>query len=107
MHLLCHGYRRASTPQQPNEEHCVLAHIYGIVSHYPNSHVSALKNETWTDVFGLLGKGGDWIMRDLVLDCGIFVLVDSGRGNYYQLSGMCQPDASNVFPLTFEVQGNH
>ncbi len=107
MHLLCHGYRRASAPQQPNEEHCVLAHIYGTVSHYPNSHVSAMKNETWTDVFGLLGKGGDWIMRDLVLDCGVFVPVDSGRGNYYQLSGMCQPDAFNVFPLTFEAQENH
>lgn len=107
MHLLCHGYRRASAPQQPNEEYCVLAHIYGTVSHYPNSHVSTMKNETWTDVFGLLGKGGDWIMRDLVLDCGVFVLVDSGRGNYYQLSGMYQPDAFNVFPLTFEAQENH
>ena len=91
LHLLCHGYQRASAPQRPNEEHCVLAHIHGIVSHFPNGHVGTMKNETWADVLGLLGKGDDWIMRDLILDCGIFVSVDSGKGNYYQLSGTYQP----------------
>lgn len=26
-------------------------------------------------------------MLDLVLDCGVFIAVESGRGNFYQLSG--------------------
>ena len=27
------------------------------------------------------------VMIDLILDCGIFIPVGSGHGNYYQLSG--------------------
>ena len=49
-----------------------------------------MKGEAWTDVFGLLGRKQDWIMRDLVLDCGVFISVDGGSGNYYQVSGQCQ-----------------
>jgi len=86
-HMLCHGYQRAGNPRRINEDHCALAGIPGLVSHYPNGNVDALKDGAWSELLGLLGKEGDRIMLDLILECGIFVAVDGGRGNVYQLSG--------------------
>ena len=89
-HLLCHGFQRASSPRQINKDHCAIAGgIPGIVSHYPNAHVNALKGSSWTEILGLLGQEGDSIMLDLILDCGVFLAGDEGLGNYYQLSGNC------------------
>lgn len=88
-HLFCHGYRRAHAPGKINEDHGAMASIPGVVSHYPNSHVSTLKNTLWADVLGLLGKEGERIMLDLILEFGIYVAVESGRENYYQLCGKC------------------
>ena len=65
----------------------MAAGIPGITSHYPNSHVSTIKSALWVDVLNLLGKEGERILLDLVLDCGIFIAVEHGRGNFYQLSG--------------------
>jgi hypothetical protein len=54
---------------------------------YPNVHVTAMKGSPWTQVLVLMGKEGEKIMIDLILDCGIFVAIESGQGNYHQLSG--------------------
>ena len=89
-HLLCHGYQRAHGPGKINQNHGAMASIPGVVSHFPNSHVSSMKNTVWADVLSLLGKEGERIMLDLILKSGIFIAVQSGRGNYYQLSGKCQ-----------------
>ena len=86
-HMLCHGFQRASNPRQPNEDHCAVAGIPGIVPHYPNANVNVLKASSWTEILGLLGKEGDSIMIDLFLDCGVFVAGDENLGNFYQLSG--------------------
>ena len=86
-HMLCHGFQRASNPQQANEDHCAVAGIAGVVSYYPNSNVKALKGSSWTEVLVLLGKEGEKILLDLFLDCGIFIAGEEGLGNYYQLSG--------------------
>jgi telomerase reverse transcriptase len=76
-HLLCHG-----------SERCTTNGIDGIVAHYPNQNVAALKDSPWTEVLNLLGSKGDGIMLSLLLDCGVFVPVESGRGNLCQLSGI-------------------
>ena len=89
-HMLCHGYYRAHNSKLITEDHGALAGIPGIVSHYPNNNIEDLKNVFWTNLLDLLGKGGDGIMLDLVLDCGIFIPVDRGQGNYSQLSGRPQ-----------------
>lgn len=93
-HMLCHGFQRASNPRQINEDHCAIAGIPGIVSHYPNANVTALKGSSWTEMLGLLGKEGDRIMLDLFVDCAIFVAGDEGLSNYYQLSGSGCPTLS-------------
>jgi telomerase reverse transcriptase len=61
--------------------------IPGIVSQYPNNHVSILRGQVWNDLLVLMGSGKNCIMLELILDCGIFTTIESGRGNLYQLSG--------------------
>jgi telomerase reverse transcriptase len=61
--------------------------IPGVLSLHPNDHVTSIKAEPWPQVLGLMGKEGERVMIDLLMDCGIFLLVGSGRGTYHQLSG--------------------
>ena len=91
-HMLCHGYQRVNNLRQPDEDQCAIAGIPGLVSYYPNSNVDLLKGAAWTGVLNLLGKEGDQIMLDILLDCGLFVAIDEGQGNYYQLSGRTGSD---------------
>ncbi|KAI4252946.1 MAG: hypothetical protein LQ352_003992 [Teloschistes flavicans] len=86
MHLLCHGYQRMKGPVL-DEQRTTLVDISGLVLHYPNSHVGALKTRPWTDLLNLLGKDGEQIVLDLLLNAAVYTSVESGRGNYYQLSG--------------------
>jgi telomerase reverse transcriptase len=46
-----------------------------------------LKSSPWPQILALMGKEGQRMMIDLILDCGIFVAIESGNGNYFQLSG--------------------
>lgn len=61
--------------------------IPGVVSTYPNHLVTTMKSTPWPQILKLLGKEGETVMIDLLLDCGIFPSVESGCGNYFQLSG--------------------
>ena len=54
---------------------------------YPNEHRAALKASPWPQLLMLLGKSGERIMMDLLLDCAIFVPVKAGFDNYYQRNG--------------------
>ena len=46
-----------------------------------------MKDATWSNVLKVLGRAGDHIMIDLILDCGLFVGVKVGKDSFYQLSG--------------------
>ena len=102
-HMLCHGYQRATTPKHVNEDHCAAAGIPGIVSHYPNGNVNILKGAVWADVFALLGKDGEDIMLDMILECSVFASVPAGKCNYFQLSGIPLTDLQ---PLKTTSSGN-
>lgn len=54
---------------------------------FPNSSVNAVKGPVWVALLKLLGKGGNKIMLELLLYCGVFVPTASGKSNFYQLSG--------------------
>lgn len=84
--MLCHGYQRTKAPVL-HEEQTTLVGIPGLVLHYPNSHVRTLKTRPWTDLLNFLGKDGEQIMLDLLLNAAVYMSVENGRGNYYQLSG--------------------
>lgn len=64
------------------------ADIPGLYSVYPNQHVRALKEPPWPQLLRLLGREGERIMIDLLVDCAIFRPVKAGRGNFYQLAGI-------------------
>ncbi|KAH0538165.1 hypothetical protein FGG08_005223 [Glutinoglossum americanum] len=87
-HIICQGYQRSSAARLANQDHATGAGIPGLVSHFPNVHVDTLKSPLWASLLRLLGRGGECAMIDLVLDCGIFIAVNTGQGNYYQLSGI-------------------
>ncbi|KAL9002381.1 MAG: hypothetical protein Q9188_004680 [Gyalolechia gomerana] len=83
-----------STPQSEiaDDEQIALPGIPGLVLHYPNSHVGTLKSRLWSDLLNLLGKDGEQIMLETILECAIYAPVESGKGNYYQLSGVPMTD---------------
>lgn len=70
--------------------------IPGVVSHYPNNHVSTLKSAIWAEVLSLPGKEGDEIMLDLILNFGVFVSVDNSKNNHYQLCGTFHAERSGI-----------
>lgn len=55
---------------------------------YPNEHVQVLKESPWPQLLMLLGKEGERIMIDLLVDDAIFRAVKAGNDNLYQLSGI-------------------
>ncbi|KAI9832402.1 MAG: hypothetical protein M1819_004390 [Sarea resinae] len=87
-HLLCHGYQRSAFAPRRIHSHNPVESIPGLVSHSPNPYVDTVKSSLWGDMLSLLGKEGERLMIDLVLDCGIFSPVSKGIGNFYQISGV-------------------
>lgn len=61
--------------------------IPGLYAVHPNQHAQGLREYPWPQILLLLGKSGENMMIDLLVDCSIFLSVNAGRGNYYQLSG--------------------
>ncbi|MCJ1384110.1 hypothetical protein MMC17_007226 [Xylographa soralifera] len=86
-HVLCHGYQRVFTPRESCDDHGTMVGIPGLVSLYPNAQVATMKDAAWSSILKVLGKAGDQIMLDMILDCGLFVEVEVGKNNFYQLSG--------------------
>lgn len=99
-HLLCDGFRKKAGPARQG----ALSSVQGLCSLYFNERVAAMKQEPWPQLLALLGKSGESIMIDLLLDCSVFVHIDAGQGNYYQLSGPpifeCEPFPSPTLPRT-------
>lgn len=87
-HLLCQGFERLSgaTAQNGIKENAV-AGIPGVVYQYANKHVQALTSSAWCSLLSLLGRGGDLVMVDLLLECCLFVPVVDGSKGLRQLSG--------------------
>jgi telomerase reverse transcriptase len=87
-HILCDGYRKhTSAHSAAGRDFNNGQVIPGIFSVHPNQHVHALKEAPWPHILSLLGKAGERIMIDLLMDGAIFVAVEAGKGNLYQMSG--------------------
>ncbi|OBT76587.1 hypothetical protein VF21_05363 [Pseudogymnoascus sp. 05NY08] len=91
-HLLCQGFSKIPSAGRMDANNATLSAVRRLVPVYPNKHFDELKVDPWPQVLGLLGKGGDRVMIDLLVDCGIFLAVNNGRGNYIQISGMLLGD---------------
>ncbi|KAF4999266.1 hypothetical protein FDECE_11560 [Fusarium decemcellulare] len=82
-HLLCDGFRKSAGPGDQGS-----TNIPGLFSLYPNCHVKMLREAPWPQLLALLGKAGEKIMIDLLVDASVFVNVEAGFNNYYQLTGI-------------------
>lgn len=81
-HLLCHGFDGKLGPGGQK-----IPGIPDVYFRFPNPNFEALQKTPWPQVLALLGQSGDRLMLDLILDHAIFLAVNAGHGNYYQLSG--------------------
>jgi telomerase reverse transcriptase len=86
-HLLAQGFRKDVSSRSVHRAENIASAIPGVISTYPNNHVTAMKTSPWPEILGLMGKQGEKVMIDLILGCGIFLPLESGRGSYHQLSG--------------------
>jgi telomerase reverse transcriptase len=84
-HLLCQGFHQRHYP--PTSKSMAATSIPGLYRGAPNHHSDALRRRPWPEVLALLGRAGDAIMADMLLDGAVFVPVEAGHGNYWQLSG--------------------
>ncbi|PFH59674.1 hypothetical protein XA68_12026 [Ophiocordyceps unilateralis] len=85
-HMLCDGFRKTNKEGGPRG-----TTIPGVFSLYPNPQAAALRCYPWPHLLGLLGQSGQKVMVDLLVHCSIFLAVESGHGNYLQLSGAPLP----------------
>lgn len=86
-HTLCLGYQRASSHGENGVTLSAATGISGLVNLYPNTNVDAVKSQPWVNLLASLGKDGDKFMANLLLECALFVPVDSGDHNLRQISG--------------------
>jgi len=87
-HLLCDGFRRTFASRAQGAAPKSANTIPGIFVFHPNPLVETLKEAPWPHLLALLGKAGERVMIDLLTDEAIFIPIEAGRDNYYQLSGM-------------------
>jgi telomerase reverse transcriptase len=85
--MLCRGYQRAIKSRTARDDYSIAQGISEVISRFPNPHVTTVKGSSWAQLLKLMGRDGEQIMLDLISDCGIFRMVQTGRNNYYQISG--------------------
>ncbi|OBT59037.1 hypothetical protein VE04_01035 [Pseudogymnoascus sp. 24MN13] len=84
-HLLCQGFSKIPSAGRMDANNAAVRRLVPV---FPNKHFDELKLDPWPQVLGLLGKGGGRVVSDLLVDCGIFLAVGNGRGNYFQICGL-------------------
>lgn len=87
-HVLCYGYQKAPLRALQDPADTNTTSIPGVVSLHANESVRKLRSKAWTEILSLLGSSGGAILRDLFLDCGVFVRIDHGKDNLHQICGV-------------------
>jgi hypothetical protein len=62
--------------------------IPGIIYHFPNHNLATITSPVWCRLLALLGRGGDLIMIDLLVDCSLFKHAEGHPDALEQISGM-------------------
>lgn len=86
-HVLCYGYQKSPLRALQGHGDRTTSGIPGVVSVHTNESVRKLKCKPWTEILGLLGSSGDVVLRNMFLDCAIFVRIDQGKDNLHQICG--------------------
>lgn len=87
-HLLCHGFQRSAGGGNGNgAEARAVPGVPGVYVTTDNPHVHELKDSSWSSLPGLLGRGAEQILIEMLMDCGLFEPVENSS-NTRQLSGL-------------------
>ena len=86
-HVLCHGIQRTSAAKHNGLAVGAGSSVPGLASMFPNEHLERMKSPIWAKILRILGNGGDCIMLNLILHCGVFLPLEGSQHNLYQLSG--------------------
>lgn len=97
-HLLCQGFRKDVSNSHVRQGQNAGSSIPGVVSVHSNAHVTSMKAWPWPQILALMGKSGEKVMTNLVLDTGVFVAVIGGQGTYHQLSGKPRTSIRSFVP---------
>ncbi|KAF2405329.1 hypothetical protein EJ06DRAFT_21811 [Trichodelitschia bisporula] len=81
--LLSHGFELASD----NGLH-EAQHVPGVVYGAKNRHYEALTSPPWSALLSLLGRNGELLIIDLLLDCWVFAPPAPGASSLEQMSGV-------------------
>jgi telomerase reverse transcriptase len=87
-HVLCYGYQRAPLGVVQDHTDTSTTGIPGVISLHPNASAGKFKRKPWTEILSLLGSSGQFVLRNLLLDCGVFIRIDQGKDNLHQISGV-------------------
>ena len=91
-HVLCHGYQKAPLQAYHDAIDKSITSIPGVISLHNNESARKLKRKPWTEILTLLGSRGSTVLRDLLLDCGVFVRIEQGKDNLHQICGVPIPE---------------
>jgi telomerase reverse transcriptase len=87
-HLLCYGYQKSPLQALQDPTDATTTIIPGVISLHANESVTKFKCEPWTEILSLVGSRGDVVLRNMLLDCGVFVRIDQGKDNLHQICGV-------------------
>ena len=85
--MLCYGYQKAPLRAFQDDTDTSTTRIPGVISLHANECAKKFKCKPWTEILSLLGSNGAAILRNLLLDCGVFVRINQGKDNLHQICG--------------------
>lgn len=88
-HLLAQGFDRLSAKGERGLNLSAVPGIPGIVCKFSNQHTELLVSSPWCSLLALLGKGGDIVMIDLLLESCLFMPSGDNTQSLRQISGTC------------------
>lgn len=86
-HILCHGLDRSVSHTARDVDSCRII-LPGVLEKYENVCRKSLESNFWRRLMNIMGADGDIIFTTLLLDCGLFVMVEPNKRCYHQISGV-------------------
>ncbi|KAK3677630.1 Telomerase reverse transcriptase [Recurvomyces mirabilis] len=85
-HLLCRGYQRSTTASDGVILRAVPS-VPGVMSNGQSTYAESVRQHPWTGLPALLGRKAERIISNMLMECGIFLLVGD-TSNARQISGI-------------------
>ncbi len=101
--MLCRGYQRYATNSVNEPDISAVPGVPGLFCNTDNPYVATLKKHPWCALPPLLGQGGERILADLFMHCGLFLQVVASS-NLNQLSGVPLSDLKPLSASKTETQ---